>query len=119
MKKKTLHLLIVILSTGFLVSCKDQPKEENSQAVQSEQETSTKPAESEVKVNPAHGLAGHRCDLPVGAPLNGNNTSNQTQVDQLPSTSVSPIRVDQTPEVNPPHGEPGHDCSVPVGAKLR
>lgn len=33
-----------------------------------------------VEINPEHGQPNHRCDIPVGAPLNGsaNNTTNTT-----------------------------------------
>lgn len=117
--------MLVMLLAGVIISCKEEAQNENSSAVQSGNETNQQindetVNDETVKVNPAHGQPGHRCDLPVGAPLNGeaNTTTTQPQTTQLPSTSVSPVRVDQTPEVNPPHGEPGHDCSVPVGAKL-
>lgn len=121
MKTKHLNLLVLGLSLIFFVACKDGNESAEPTAAQTENEVETPVAEEEnVKVNPAHGLPGHRCDLPVGAPLTASagSTQNPTPTSQLPSTSVSPIRVDQTPTVNPPHGEPGHDCTVPVGAKL-
>jgi hypothetical protein len=112
---KTRLLLASLIFCG-LVSCKDkEPEATAEEAVNTPQKTEA--ATEGVKVNPAHGLPGHRCDLPVGAPLN-SATANQTPVSELPSTSVSPIRVDQKPDVNPPHGEPYHDCSIPVGAKF-
>lgn len=120
MKTRHLNLLILGLSLMFFVGCKDGNQDTETTAAQTENEAEAPVAEEGVKVNPAHGLPGHRCDLPVGAPLTASagSTSNPTPTSQLPSTSVSPIRVDQTPTVNPPHGEPGHDCTVPVGAKL-
>ena len=109
---------LTLLGLGLLlmVACKEEQKEGVA-------EPDTAPTERQVtadsiKVNPAHGLPGHRCDLPVGAPLN-SATVETTPVNELPSTSVSPIRIDQRPELNPPHGEPYHDCSVPVGGKLK
>ena len=119
MKTGKLNLLALALCLIFFVSCKDEEKTAENTPAQTENGV-TQDSEEGIKVNPAHGLPGHRCDLPVGAPLN-SATASQTQTtttSELPSTSVSPIRVDQTPDVNPPHGEPGHDCSVPVGAKL-
>lgn len=116
MKRKKLQLMLVTLLAGVIISCKEEAQKENSSAVPSE--TTEEVTDKAVKVNPAHGQPGHRCDLPVGAPLNGETTTTQPETTQLPSTSVSPIRVEQTPDINPPHGEPGHDCSVPVGAKL-
>lgn len=120
MKKLKLNYLIIALGLILMSSCKDEEKPAES-TPQETSETSAQAADSEaVKVNPAHGLPGHRCDLPIGAPLTANpgSTPNPSPTSQLPSTSVSPIRVDQSPRVNPPHGEPGHDCSVQVGAPL-
>jgi hypothetical protein len=76
-------------------------------------------------LNPKHGLPGHRCDIPVGAPLNqpaANNTPviNTTQ----PAVSVPSINLPQqsvsgaTAKLNPKHGEPGHRCDIAVGAPL-
>lgn len=113
------NLLILALILGISVSCKDGDQENEQAATQTETDASGKVTEEKVKVNPAHGLPGHRCDLPVGAPLNAATTANPTPPSQLPSTSVSPIRIDQKPDLNPPHGEPYHDCSIPVGAKLK
>ncbi len=109
---------LTILAFGLLltVSCKDEQKEAIAEPAATPIEG--KMNEDSIKVNPAHGLPGHRCDLPVGAPLS-SATARATPVNELPSTSVSPIRIDQTPELNPPHGEPYHDCSIPVGAKLK
>ncbi len=122
MKKLKLNYLIIALGLILMVSCKDEEKTaEATTTPQPTSETTTQATgNEEVKMNPAHGLPGHRCDLPVGAPLTASagSTPNPTPTSQLPSTSVSPIRVDQTPKVNPPHGEPGHDCAVPVGSPL-
>ena len=116
---KTLKINVMLLAMGlfFLVSCKENSEDTNPISGEAETEAA---ATGEVKINPEHGLPGHRCDLPVGAPLTASagSTPNPAPTSQLPSTSVSPIRVDQSPTVNPPHGEPGHDCSVAVGAKL-
>ena len=71
-------------------------------------------------LNPAHGAPGHRCDIPVGAPLNS-----------APATSTAPAPVQMQPptlpqqpihgntRLKPAHGQPGHDCSVPVGQPLK
>lgn len=123
MKNLKLNYIIVVLGLILMVSCKDEEKSAKATATPqetSETTTTKRVGTEEVKVNPQHGLPGHRCDLPVGAPLTASagSTPNPTPTSQLPSTSVSPIRVDQSPRVNPAHGEPGHDCSVPVGAPL-
>ena len=108
----------MFLGLGLLLmtACKDEQKEAIAEPTAAPIEGQM--VEDSIKINPAHGLPGHRCDLPVGAPLN-SATAGTTPVNELPSTSVSPIRIDQTPELNPPHGEPYHDCSIPVGAKLK
>ncbi|SFT55401.1 hypothetical protein SAMN05421857_1561 [Chryseobacterium formosense] len=86
-------------------------------------------------MNPPHGQPGHRCDIPVGQPLNGApapaNTQN-IQVNgnapiQIDPNSMSPGTVTTTstatpqktaPGMNPPHGQPGHRCDIPVGQPL-
>lgn len=119
MKTRSLNLLMIILLMATLVSCKDDKKETEANPAQSEVKTDANP-KTTASVNPAHGLPGHRCDLPVGAPLDSSATNSQQATPTTPvSSSVSPIRVDQTPKVNPPHGEPGHDCSKPVGSPLQ
>ncbi|TBW27087.1 hypothetical protein [Gramella sp. KN1008] len=114
---KKLSLIVLSASLVFIYSCKDEEKSE-----QAEETTTTASAEemkenmsksSELKYNPAHGEEGHRCDLPVGAPLNQASASNTQDM------NTSPVRIQSaTPQLNPPHGEPGHDCSKPVGAEL-
>ncbi len=121
MKLRQLKLGLLALSLCAFFSCKDEEKEATPASAQTQNEAAAKTAGGgdDIKVNPAHGLPGHRCDLPVGAPLNGTASTPQTNTSQqVQSSTVSPIRVDQTPKVNPPHGEPGHDCAKPVGAKL-
>lgn len=115
--KRKINLSLLTFCLLLLASCKDAGEDVNP-AGNPEREADSGISEEEIKVNPAHGLPGHRCDLPVGAPLNAASTPNPQPVSQLPATSVSPIRLDQSPDYNPAHGEPGHDCSVPVGAKL-
>ncbi|MCC2590538.1 hypothetical protein [Chryseobacterium sp. MFBS3-17] len=80
--------------------------------------------------NPPHGQPGHRCEIPVGAPLNsapGAGNTQQIVVD--PSSSGNTLQIDpnaakpsqNTPTaagMNPPHGEPGHRCDIAVGAPL-
>lgn len=75
-------------------------------------------------MNPSHGQPGHRCDIPVGAPLNSPITTSKITAPQVvsnqsvtvPSATVIPT---QTPKgMNPPHGQPGHRCDIPVGSPL-
>lgn len=86
--------------------------------------------QSSVGLNPAHGQAGHRCDITVGAPLNTAAPASAQQQQPL----VSQPRV-QAPAVvlpssgpatsskssaglNPAHGMKGHRCDISVGAPL-
>ncbi|MBW8521914.1 hypothetical protein K0U91_05455 [Chryseobacterium chendengshani] len=90
-------------------------------------------------MNPPHGQPGHRCDIPVGQPLNSkaaapsaapsaqNITVNGNNSVQINPNAVSPgkVMIDQNgkqvktaPGMNPPHGQPGHRCDIPVGQAL-
>lgn len=84
-----------------------------------------------IALNPEHGQPGHRCDIPVGAPLNGGaqqapaavNVQPQDmpagpRVQNAPAPSSAPAQISSQVKLNPPHGEPGHDCAVPVGQPL-
>jgi len=86
-------------------------------------------------MNPPHGQPGHRCDIPVGQPLNSAPTqapqqsaqnitvnANQGQTIQIDPNSLKQVNnnksVKTAPGMNPPHGEPGHRCDIPVGQPL-
>lgn len=80
-------------------------------------------------MNPPHGQAGHRCDIPVGASLNSPAASAQpnSKVTTTPQMTVTPTTsaiatttpTTSTPEgMNPPHGQEGHRCDIAVGAAL-
>ena len=68
------------------------------------------------KVNPAHGLPGHRCDLPVGAALT-NDAGTPVPV-ATPQAAVPQQPAPAGLKVNPAHGQPGHRCDLQVGAPL-
>ena len=125
MKKLFKNAIFSLLSISLLsiASCKDA--EENSQPQETQQENTVESSylnqeqssDSEVVYNPAHGQPNHRCDLPVGAPL---NQARQQNTATNASGNQSPVRLQSaTPKINPPHGQPGHDCSVAVGAELK
>jgi hypothetical protein len=65
---------------------------------------------STAALNPKHGLPGHRCDIPIGAPLNS------PVVSQAPAVSMPQSA--GTARLNPQHGAPGHRCDIAVGAPL-
>lgn len=85
-------------------------------------------------MNPPHGQPGHRCDIPVGQPLNSKPaqaataTTNQAQAIQIDPNSLQPGKfsvengkaqnIKTAKGMNPPHGEPGHRCDIPVGQPL-
>ncbi|MBL7724721.1 MAG: hypothetical protein JNK27_11260 [Chitinophagaceae bacterium] len=79
------------------------------------------PVISKVGLNPAHGQPGHRCDIPVGAPLDGKPSQPAT-ITPKPSP-VAPV-INTNPAqgaatgLNPAHGQPGHRCDIAVGAPL-
>lgn len=76
-------------------------------------------------MNPPHGQPGHRCEIPVGAPLDSQPSANATPQQQPPvnfmQQNARPAQ-NQTattaPGMNPPHGQPGHRCEIAVGAPL-
>lgn len=83
-------------------------------------QTVTAPVAVAKGMNPSHGQPGHRCDIPVGAPLNSPATS---QVITQPNVTVTPsataVATTSTPKgMNPPHGQSGHRCDIPVGSPL-
>ncbi|MFM7894438.1 MAG: hypothetical protein ACKO8L_00500, partial [Flavobacterium sp.] len=85
-------------------------------------------------MNPPHGQPGHRCEIPVGAPLD----SKPAQKAQPQTTQVVPQKPSEQPVMkinskdgattitgtstlpgmNPPHGQEGHRCDIAVGAPL-
>ncbi|WP_166922640.1 hypothetical protein [Flavobacterium poyangense] len=92
-------------------------------------------------MNPSHGQPGHRCDIPVGAPLNSpagtkpvaasqagtpsqSGTSTQKFTVTPPANNPVPALLSTETEtkvaegMNPAHGQPGHRCDVAVGAPL-
>ena len=96
--------------------------------------TTTTPPE----LNPAHGLPYHRCDIPVGSPLNTvasakpsapiNRTGTSPTLEnaarlngQRTNNPTAPTVVNANttpPKLNPPHGQPFHRCEIPVGSPL-
>jgi hypothetical protein len=88
------------------------------------------------ELNPAHGLPYHRCDIPVGSPLNAAPPAKTTPVINRTGTAptlenaarlnnpqatnpTAPTVVNATPpKLNPPHGQPFHRCEIPVGSPL-
>jgi hypothetical protein len=101
----------------------------------SESNMMMQPTTNSGAINPAHGQPGHRCEIPVGAPLNtapaaANTTAavqksaptpaNAPQLGAVNPNGAQNSSANQVtpPGMNPPHGQPGHTCSVAVGAPL-
>ena len=136
-----LQLLSVFALAILVVSCKKeqnvtvqedstidtvQNKAVGDSAATVQEVASTAPVTtSSAGLNPEHGLPGHRCDIPVGAPLTSVPTTNNQVMPQsmqpsmLPQTAPAPVQ-NSTPAagLNPEHGMPGHRCDIPVGAPL-
>jgi hypothetical protein len=74
-------------------------------------------------LNPAHGAPGHRCDIPVGAPLNSPAGATAPAAAGPAPVQTQPLALPQpgnsNERLNPAHGAPGHDCSIPVGQPLK
>lgn len=119
MKLKNLSLAILALGFFLVISCKNEAETE---ATPAETEVNTNAASTTegttAALNPEHGQPGHRCDIPVGTPLDQARATN-TQQSQTVSPNVSPVWTkDAAPAKNPAHGQPGHRCDIPVGADL-
>ncbi len=78
-------------------------------------------------MNPPHGQPNHRCDIPVGAPLNSKKAETTTvKTTDIQTTTTAPIAAPQNNAgsttvaagMNPAHGQPSHRCDIPVGAPL-
>lgn len=102
--------------------------------------TTAAPVKVAKGMNPSHGQPGHRCDIPVGSPLNSPITkpvaaapqggtvektftvsppANNPAVPALLSTESTKAKTVTTAEgMNPIHGQPGHRCDIAVGAPL-
>jgi hypothetical protein len=93
------------------------------------------------ELNPPHGQPFHRCDIPVGSPLNSVAPAKTAQTkpatpvnrtgmaptlenaarlnNQRTNNTTAPIVANGTPpKLNPPHGQPFHRCDIPVGSAL-
>lgn len=99
--------------------------------------TTTTPVKTAKGMNPPHGQPGHRCDIPVGAPLNSapakvaattsntakSGTTTQNFTVSPPPNAVPALLSTETETavadgMNPAHGKPGHRCDIAVGAPL-
>lgn len=91
-------------------------------------------ADNKPALNPEHGQPYHRCDIPVGAPIDSappahvapqvvqqpapQSSSNFNTAPIAPSLNAAAPASGAKPALNPPHGEPHHRCDLQVGAPL-
>lgn len=146
---KTTYLLAISLCSALLFSaCEDRTgratEPTNTPAYQApetspssinveipgEQTEDGQPKSVDIALNPEHGMPGHRCEIPVGAPLTsqpGDFQNNTSPVESQPSLPEGGPRIQSQPvnpgasataRLNPAHGEPGHDCNIAVGDPL-
>lgn len=105
--------------------------------------TASTPVKVAAGMNPPHGQPGHRCEIPVGTPLNSapaaaTTTTSSTTTPVVNSNvtpgSINPSIINSSPTIttptiaskpvkvapgmNPSHGQPGHRCDIAVGAPL-
>jgi hypothetical protein len=90
-------------STEEQAPAQDTDSTETVEVKASTEQASTEQNNAEVMLNPPHGEPNHRCDIPVGEPLNPSSAKEQNDAEVM---------------LNPPHGEPNHRCDIPVGAPL-
>ncbi len=130
-------LFFLLMAAPFFISCKNNETsaEDSTEATQEatlEQKKqmldnvvpangNTSNSGDMAALNPEHGQPGHRCDLPVGAPLNGSAASPKATPVQgnnliQNQTNAAPAKVANG--INPAHGQPGHRCDVKVGDPL-
>lgn len=106
------------------------------QQIQTNQAANGVSQQTPTGINPPHGQPNHRCDIPVGAPLNASPTQKSqnnsqpaakpVQISQPTQMVSQPVEETKTvnstvvtaPGMNPPHGQEGHRCDVAVGAPL-
>lgn len=102
--------------------------------------TETASAQQAQGMNPPHGQPGHRCDIPVGAPLDsppqrqvptqqaapasngqgflGGGTQQAAAPQQPQAMPVQETAPGMKGKPNPAHGQPGHRCDISVGQPL-
>jgi len=135
MKTITIIAGIVLVGATVITLVQNDKKKDESPEIHNAAEghaaDAVTPVAGTPQLNPAHGVAGHRCDLPVGAPLStASGTTTPVQTPQIINPSQGPRQpVSASPassptatptgiKINPAHGLPGHRCDLQVGAPL-
>lgn len=133
---KKYYIIPMIFSTALFISCNtNEKKEEIKDLNQPAPEMTLEQKKAQLQnvapsqqnsgtvagnINPPHGQPGHRCDIPVGAPLDGGASQDQpVKLNTTPASANSAAQKNgQKPDVNPPHGQPFHRCDLKVGEPL-
>lgn len=119
--------------------------EEDASTVQTSVQTPAQEAAA-IKLNPPHGEPGHRCEIPVGSPLNAPaaveaptsvttpappatqaartyssmapTVENARRLNATQGNQTAAPPTGEKPKLNPPHGQPWHRCDIAVGSPL-
>lgn len=116
---RIITVLLILFSLGVIGSCKEDPKKNESttktttNATPNSSEDNSSDSKGEIALNPAHGQPGHRCEIPVGAPLDSSPAKSSDK-----AQSGSPVINSGDVKLNPAHGQPGHRCDIKVGDPL-
>ena len=123
---KRISCILIPVAIVGLISCSEKEQKETitTTPINTSIPTATTNTNQDATaaLNPAHGEPNHRCDIPVGTPLDAP-AQPKLSTPQLntPQNFIPPIQAPQgavAAGTNPPHGQPGHDCSIAVGAPL-
>lgn len=138
MSKKTI-LITTLLVSFFVISCKKEVEPPETNSTQTTEVNKIDPVVKPVsttessgtppKLNPPHGEPFHRCEIAVGAPLDGTpapNTPNAPPKEEPKSffkalqteNQTQEVTKGEKPKLNPAHGQPYHICEIAVGAPL-
>ena len=128
--------MFIFFTSLFFISCQDAKEtskeatdvvpeatlEQKMQQLESVAPTSNSNSNSSTSMtgaNPPHGQPGHRCDIAVGAPLDGSSPVKASATPSNPVQIQSNSVMETTGEgLNPAHGQPGHRCDIKVGDPL-
>lgn len=136
---KNLILTLSFLISLLLFSCKKDDATQKTEVKQPVEIKDVEPTEAPVsntnagetppKLNPPHGQPFHRCEIAVGAPLDGTQAQavpNPTPKNE-PKSFFKALQKEEAPQeivggekpkLNPAHGQPFHVCEIAVGAPL-
>lgn len=113
---KLLTFIVSILTSLIFISCDSGNAGSVNTQVDNIQPNAS--GQTTAILNPEHGKPGHRCDIAVGAPLDGSPAPFTAPLTSPLATPQQPAQQTVTAGLNPSHGQPGHRCDIAVGAPL-